>query len=31
MAALALWLVEGEGAQSMTGETVVSSGGVVMR
>ena len=31
MAALVLWLVEGEGAQLMTGETVVSSGGVLMR
>jgi 3-oxoacyl-[acyl-carrier protein] reductase len=31
MAALALWLVEGEGAQLMTGETVVSSGGTLMR
>ena len=31
MAALVLWLVEGEGAQLMTGETVVSSGGMLMR
>jgi 3-oxoacyl-[acyl-carrier protein] reductase len=30
-AALVLWLVEGEGAQLMTGETVVSSGGMLMR
>ena len=31
IAALVLWLVEGEGAQLMTGETVVSSGGMLMR
>jgi hypothetical protein len=31
IAALVLWLVEGEGAQLMTGETVVSRGGMLMR
>jgi hypothetical protein len=30
IAALVLWLVESEGAQLMTGETVVSSGGMLM-
>jgi 3-oxoacyl-[acyl-carrier protein] reductase len=30
IAALVLWLVGGEGAQLMTGETVVSSGGMLM-
>lgn len=31
VADIALWLVESEGAQSITGETIVSSGGIVMR
>ncbi|AMJ61539.1 SDR family NAD(P)-dependent oxidoreductase [Bosea sp. PAMC 26642] len=31
IAALVLWLVDGHGAQFMTGETVVSSGGLLMR
>jgi len=31
IAALVLWMVEDEGAQLMTGETGVSSGGTLMR
>ncbi|MFK4583751.1 SDR family NAD(P)-dependent oxidoreductase [Bradyrhizobium ottawaense] len=31
IAKLVLWLIEGEGAEFITGETIVSSGGLVMR